>query len=128
MNFDDTPAEAAFRAEARAWLDANAPSELLEELKNSGFGFSALKSIDPMVAAKAWQKRKMCKILRLPNKWHCRVTALRGIKVHPSCCGSVETLFFSVGPFPGVPSALYRETPDGLIVNRERSDAPLFVT
>jgi alkylation response protein AidB-like acyl-CoA dehydrogenase len=58
MNFDDTLAEAAFRAEVRAWLDSNAPSELLEELKNSGFGFSALKSIDPMVAAKAWQKHK----------------------------------------------------------------------
>ena len=25
MNFDDTPEEAAFRAEARAWIDANAP-------------------------------------------------------------------------------------------------------
>ncbi|MEA2814832.1 MAG: hypothetical protein QOI93_2529 [Rhodospirillaceae bacterium] len=58
MNFDDTPAEAAFRAEVRTWLDANAPGELLDELKNSGFGFSALKSVDPMVAAKAWQKRK----------------------------------------------------------------------
>src|SRR6267154_1348609 len=52
------PLSAFERARAGAWLDANAPSELLEELKNSGFGFSALKSIDPMVAAKAWQKRK----------------------------------------------------------------------
>ena len=25
MNFDDTPEEAAFRAEVRAWIDANAP-------------------------------------------------------------------------------------------------------
>ena len=25
MNFDDTPEEAAFRAKARAWIDANAP-------------------------------------------------------------------------------------------------------
>jgi len=25
MNFDDTPQEAAFRAEARAWIAANAP-------------------------------------------------------------------------------------------------------
>ena len=58
VNFDDTPAEAAFRSEVRAWLDANAPTELLDELNNSGFGFSALQSVDPLVAAKAWQKRK----------------------------------------------------------------------
>ena len=25
MNFDDTPEEAAFRSQVRAWLDANAP-------------------------------------------------------------------------------------------------------
>ena len=53
MNFDDTPAEAAFRSEVRAWLDANAPAELLGELRSSGFGFSALRSVDPLVAAKA---------------------------------------------------------------------------
>ena len=28
MNFDDTPQEATFRAEARAWIQANAPQEL----------------------------------------------------------------------------------------------------
>ncbi len=28
MNFDDTPQEAAFRAEARAWIDANAPEAI----------------------------------------------------------------------------------------------------
>jgi hypothetical protein len=27
MNFDDTPQEAAFRAEAKAWIDANAPRQ-----------------------------------------------------------------------------------------------------
>ena len=32
MNFDDTPQEAAFRAEARKWIDANAPREFEEEL------------------------------------------------------------------------------------------------
>lgn len=58
MNFDDTPQEAEFRRELRTWLDANAPVELLPELKASGFGFFALKSVDPLVAAKAWQKRK----------------------------------------------------------------------
>ncbi len=58
MNFDDTPAEAAFRAAVRAWIDANAPTALLSALENSGFGNLALAGVDPMAAAKAWQKRK----------------------------------------------------------------------
>jgi acyl-CoA dehydrogenase len=58
MNFDDTPEEAAFRAEARAWIEANAPKELEAELKSGGFGNNGLKSIDPIAASKAWQKKK----------------------------------------------------------------------
>jgi len=58
MNFDDTPEEAAFRAEARAWIRANAPLELEEELKRSTFGVMALKSVDPITASKAYQRKK----------------------------------------------------------------------
>src|SRR5262245_22743727 len=58
MNFDDTPQEAAFRAEVRSWLDANAPKELLGPLNSSGFGNLNLAGADPMAAAKAWQKKK----------------------------------------------------------------------
>jgi alkylation response protein AidB-like acyl-CoA dehydrogenase len=58
MNFDDTPEEAAFRAEARAWIDANAPHELLPDLENAGFGGLNLGGVDPMQAMKAWQKKK----------------------------------------------------------------------
>ncbi|HEX3920584.1 MAG TPA: acyl-CoA dehydrogenase family protein, partial [Caulobacteraceae bacterium] len=58
MNFDDTPEEAAFRAEARAWIDANAPKELRRDLETSGFGGLTLEGVDPMAAAKAWQKKK----------------------------------------------------------------------
>jgi acyl-CoA dehydrogenase len=58
MNFDDTPEEAAFRAEVRTWLDANAPHELAEELKQSGFGGLSLKSTDVISASRAWQKKK----------------------------------------------------------------------
>jgi alkylation response protein AidB-like acyl-CoA dehydrogenase len=43
MNFDDTPEEAAFRAEARTWIDANTPNE---------------NSASPLANAKAWQKKK----------------------------------------------------------------------
>ncbi len=58
MNFDDTPEEAAFRAEARAWIEANAPKELEAELKRGGFGNNGLKSVDTITASKAWQKKK----------------------------------------------------------------------
>jgi alkylation response protein AidB-like acyl-CoA dehydrogenase len=58
MNFDDTPEEAAFRAQARAWLDTNAPKHLEAELRKAGFGFGGVESEDPMAASKAWQKKK----------------------------------------------------------------------
>jgi acyl-CoA dehydrogenase len=56
MDFDDTPEEAKFRAEARAWLERNAeprgedpgPSVLREERLDSA----------TVQAAKAWQKKK----------------------------------------------------------------------
>jgi acyl-CoA dehydrogenase len=58
MDFEDTPEEAAYRQKVRGWLDANAPKELEPELKRAGFASSGLESVDPMVAAKAWQKKK----------------------------------------------------------------------
>ena len=56
MDFNDTPEEAAFRAEARAWLDANAelaspddpPADTLGERANP----------ETVRAAQAWQKKK----------------------------------------------------------------------
>ena len=41
MNFDDTPQEAAFRAEAKAWISANAPKQYEEELRKSSLGRTA---------------------------------------------------------------------------------------
>ena len=58
MNFDDTPEEAKFRAEARAWIDANAPKELYEELAGQGFGGSSRGRSAGLAPAKAWQKKK----------------------------------------------------------------------
>lgn len=46
MDFEDTKEEAAFREEARSWLQANVPAE--EEMAG----------MDPMQRAKFWQKRK----------------------------------------------------------------------
>jgi alkylation response protein AidB-like acyl-CoA dehydrogenase len=58
MNFDDTPEEAAFRATARAWLDANAPKDLETDLKKSGFASMNVGGRDPIAVSKAWQKKK----------------------------------------------------------------------
>ncbi|MES2716755.1 MAG: acyl-CoA dehydrogenase [Pseudomonadota bacterium] len=58
MNFDDTPQEAAFRAEARAWIQAHAPKHLHEQLALAGFGQPALQSGDVLAESKAWQKKK----------------------------------------------------------------------
>ena len=58
MNFDDTPQEAAFRKQARQWIEANAPKELEAELSQSSLGRIKLKSDDIVEVAKAWQKKK----------------------------------------------------------------------
>jgi acyl-CoA dehydrogenase len=58
MNFDDTPQEAAFRSEARAWIDANAPRELEAQLSRPSVGRVKLDGIDIITASKAWQKTK----------------------------------------------------------------------
>src|SRR5947209_12162510 len=58
MNFDDTPQEAAFRAEARKWIDANAPKQFEAELSQSSLGRIKLQKHDIVDVAKAWQKKK----------------------------------------------------------------------
>ena len=58
MNFDDTPQEAAFRAEARAWIQAHAPSHLHAQLALAGYGQPALHDGDVLAASKAWQLKK----------------------------------------------------------------------
>jgi alkylation response protein AidB-like acyl-CoA dehydrogenase len=58
MDFSDTPAEADFRRRTREWIDANAPSHLDAELLKASFGHSGITSEDPILASKAWQKKK----------------------------------------------------------------------
>ena len=54
MDFSDTPEEATFRAEARAWLEANA--DLLPAGKSSGYSFTERAEI--IQSAQAWQAKK----------------------------------------------------------------------
>ncbi|MGB3043217.1 MAG: acyl-CoA dehydrogenase [Xanthobacteraceae bacterium] len=58
MNFDDTPEEAAFRAKAREWVQANAPKEYEAELSQASLGRISLKKGDMVAVGKAWQKKK----------------------------------------------------------------------
>ncbi|WP_295845569.1 acyl-CoA dehydrogenase [Tardiphaga sp.] len=58
MNFDDTPQQAAFRAEARAWIAANAPKQYEDELKKASLGRIQLRSGNILEVAKAWQQKK----------------------------------------------------------------------
>src|SRR5436305_993568 len=65
MNFDDTPREAVFRAEARKWGAANAPKELHAELSKSSLGRIRLAKHDIVDVGKAWQKKKF------EGNWAC---------------------------------------------------------
>src|ERR1700689_5540023 len=58
MNFDDTPQEAAFRAEAKAWIDANAPRQYEAELSKASLGRIRLEKADIVEVGIAWQKKK----------------------------------------------------------------------
>ncbi|HEX7037923.1 MAG TPA: acyl-CoA dehydrogenase [Pseudomonadales bacterium] len=58
MDFNDTPAEAAFRAEARAWIDANAPKYLKPYLERSGFGTTNTGPYNVLEEARKWQRAK----------------------------------------------------------------------
>ncbi|HEY3951371.1 acyl-CoA dehydrogenase family protein [Phenylobacterium sp.] len=64
MDFNDTPEEAAFRAEARAWLEANAPKKY-----EAG---ADLEGGDSMAASKAWQAKKAAAAyaqITWPKEW-----------------------------------------------------------
>src|SRR2546430_17364438 len=58
MNFDDTPQAAAFRAEARNWIEANAPKQFEAELSKSSLGRIRLQKEEIVEVGKAWQKKK----------------------------------------------------------------------
>lgn len=56
MDFDDTPEEAAFRAEARAWLEANAPAKGGPEDFSTGFLERTMPEEEFHRRVKAWQE------------------------------------------------------------------------
>src|SRR5580658_10548167 len=65
MDFNDTPEEAAYRAEARSWLEKNAP-------KLGGGGMIGDEDAHGLKAAKAWQTKKAAagySCITWPKEW-----------------------------------------------------------
>ena len=56
MDFDDTPEEAAFRAEARAWLEANAPRRHQEGTGGRGVLFDEEGQKHHVESCRRWQR------------------------------------------------------------------------
>jgi alkylation response protein AidB-like acyl-CoA dehydrogenase len=69
MDFEDSPEEAAFRAEVRAWLDANAKPKVRRE---AGDPLDERSDPDLMAKARAWQKIKA-------DKGYARITWPKGM-------------------------------------------------
>ncbi|HEV8299091.1 MAG TPA: acyl-CoA dehydrogenase family protein [Acidimicrobiales bacterium] len=58
MNFDDTPEEAAFRAEVRMFLDAHATPKTDGSFANANYGDSAAAELEHVAKCEAWQRVK----------------------------------------------------------------------
>src|SRR6201999_541604 len=69
MDFEDSPEEAAFRAEVRSWLDANAKPRTKRAASDP---MDERSDPDEMKKAKAWQKTKA-------DKGYARVTWPKGM-------------------------------------------------
>jgi len=65
MDFSDSPQEAAFREEVRAFIAGHAPHYLTEHLQKSGFGNTNTGEYDTLQEAKKWQRSKA------ENGWAC---------------------------------------------------------
>lgn len=56
MDFDDTPGEAAFRAEARSWLEAHAPAKGGAEDFSTGWVEGTTDEAEHIARARRWQR------------------------------------------------------------------------
>ena len=100
MDFEDTKEEAAFREEARTWLEANVPTE--EELAG----------MDGMARAKFWQKRKFdggWACIRWPKEYGGRdASAIQQVILNPEegKVNAPETGVFSIGQGMAAPTLM----------------------
>ena len=100
MDFEDTAEEAAFRAEARSWLEANVPTE--EEMAG----------MDGMARAKFWQKRKAdagWACIRWPEEYGGRgASAIQNVILgqEEAKVSAPETGVFSIGQGMAAPTMM----------------------
>ncbi len=100
MDFNDSPAEAAFREEARTWLAANVPSA------------ADLTGLDPMARAKLWQKRKFdagWACIRWPKEYGGRgATPMEQVILtqEEGKSGAPDTGFFMIGQGMAAPTMM----------------------
>ena len=66
MNFDDTPQEAAFRAEARAWIAANAPKQYEDELSKPRSAAPSSRAADILAGRQGLAEEEGRRRLGLP--------------------------------------------------------------
>jgi len=59
MNLDDTPAERAFREQARAWIAANAPHEYAAWFAAATFGSLPIEEQELLRVSREWQRRRV---------------------------------------------------------------------
>src|SRR5205085_6754941 len=65
MNFDDTPQEAKFREQARAWIKANAPAKFEDELSAASDDALPVMGRNFVAVARDWQRKKAS------HRWSC---------------------------------------------------------
>ena len=100
MDFEDTAEEKAFREEARAWFEANVPSE--EEMAG----------MDGMQRAKYWQKKKAdagWACIRWPEEYGGRgASAIQNVILgqEEAKVGGPETGVFSIGQGMAAPTMM----------------------
>ena len=100
MDFNDSPAEAAFREEARCWLHANAPAA------------AELDGLDDMARAKLWQKRKFdagWACIRWPKEYGGRgASAMEQViwNQEEGKSGVPDTGFFMIGQGMAAPTMM----------------------
>jgi len=99
MDFEDTPEEAKFRSEVRAWLDQNAKPKQKREATDE---MEMREDRDTMLAAKAWQKKKADKGYARIG-WPKEVGGLGGTPIQQIIFNQEESKYDIV---PGAPFAI----------------------
>ena len=116
MDFNDTPEEAAFRSEVRAWLEANAKPKAENA---AGFNRAKWTEADALVRAKEWQAKR-AKAGYAKITWPKEFGGLAGTPIQQVIYNQEEgkfdvpTGFFDIGLGMCIPTLMTYGKPDAL--------------